>query len=155
MGNNKSCDCKKALPYEDCGDCRLKRYEKEYPDDIIGGDGMYDKSRRKNFIDECKKINTNIICNIGRNVDGEIDRPQTLNLMVQIPNRENVISCIFSHHALCCLIETMTFVSKEECEFLTSNELPYVFNNDNSNIQQWNSVGEIINFVSLLCQMYN
>lgn len=120
--------------------------------DAIGIDGMYDKERRNYVIDECKKMNVQTC--IGRFKDDK-DRPQTLNLMIEIPHRTRHISCIFSHHALGVgLIETQTYLSQHECSYLTHNGLERNYDEDTSNIQKWETVDELIKFVSLLNKMY-
>ena len=121
--------------------------EIEYPDNVIGNDKMNDGQRRLKFIDECK--NLNIDTNIGQHKKNIDDSPW-LNLMVMIPNRLNEISCIFSHHALGFgLIETQTTVSEEEYDYLLDNNLDILYDD---NIQKWNSVEELVLFVTLLKQ---
>src|SRR5579872_4191108 len=129
----------------------MEKYKEMWPDNVIGKDGMYDEQRRTKFIDACKILNIETSIGQGWN---NVDNTPFLNLMVRIPNREGVISCIFSHHTITCLIETQTsYFSQEEEDFCTNNGLNCGYNE--CSIHHWDSIEELILFVTLLKQYNN
>jgi len=169
--NQTICICEKILPIGDCSNCWMKQCEKTYlqhcekmyPDDKIGSDGMYDKQRREYFIEKCKELNVTTI--IGESEKFMLDRPQTLSLRVQIPNRPNEISCLFSHHAFYgynignikrCghLIEVSTHFSREECDILSINGEKYFEYTSSVTCIPSYSADTLIIFIALLCEMY-
>ena len=128
---------------------KMEKFRKEKSNNVIGEDKMNDEQRRKKFIDECKNLNIDV--NIGQKWKN-IDDTTYLNLMARISNREREISFIFSRRALSCLIETQTGISEEEHEFIANNGLEFY---DGYNIQHWNTLEELIRFVTLLKQYNN